>query len=230
MTAREEAVLSMFRSTQQHCTNNNAIISTNAAFMASFNSFNAQLSTLISTETKAQKKTKGVAKDKETLRAELVQAAYDLAAQIFAYANKQKNQTLKKQVDFSITDLERIKDELLVPTCNNIKTQASSNLTALTDYQVTAATLTAFQKSIDDYSAAVPTPRLAIAAKTADNKLVKATIKEISSILKNEMDKTVVAFRKAHPSFVTEYFEARKIIDPASKPKAKPKKEEGATK
>jgi hypothetical protein len=230
MTAREEAVLSMFRSTQQHCTNNNAIISTNAAFMASFNSFNAQLSTLISTETKAQKKTKGVAKDKETLRAELVQAAYDLAAQIFAYANKQKNQTLKKQVDFSITDLERIKDELLVPTCNNIKTQASSNLTALTDYQVTAATLTAFQKSIDDYSAAVPTPRLAIAAKTADNKLVKATIKEISSILKNEMDKTVVAFRKAPPSFVTEYFEARKIIDPASKPKAKPKKEEGATK
>lgn len=230
MTARDEAVLSMFRTTQQHCTNNNAIISTNAAFMASFTNFNALLSTLISTESKAQKKTKGVAKDKATLRAELVQSAYDLAAQVFAYANKQNNQTLKKQVDFSITDLERIKDELLVPTCNNIKTEATNNLTALADYQVTAATLTAFQKSMDDYSAAVPTPRLAITAKTTDNKLVKATIKEISNILKNEMDKTAVSFRKANPIFVTEYFEARKIIDPASKTKPKPKNEETAPK
>jgi hypothetical protein len=193
--------------------------------MGSFNSYNTKLATLLTTETAVQKKTKGVAQDKGTLRTTLIQNAYDIASLVFALSNKLKNDTLKQQVDFSITDLERIKDDLLVPTCNNIKTAANNNLVAMADYGITAASLTAFQTNMDNYSGSVAKPRLAITAKTTNNKAVKATIKEINDILKNEMDKTIVAFRTANPNFVAAYFEARKIVDPASKTKPKTDKE-----
>ena len=220
MTSREEAKLSMYRAVSQHCSNNTAIVNTNLAFKNSVTTVDAKIATLITSETGAQKKTKGIAEDKGTLRATVVQSAFDTASQVYAYANKSKNETLKQTVNFSITDLERIKDDLLIPTCNNIKKAANDNLAALADYGVTAATLTALQTDMDNYSGSVAKPRLAKTQKTTDNKNVKATMKEIDNILKEEMDKTVVAFRKTNPDFVTKYKEVRKIVDPATIKKA----------
>lgn len=220
MTSRDEAKLSMYRAVSQHCSANATIVNTNLAFKASNISMDAKIATLLTTETSVQKQTKGVAQDKGTLRATVVQSAFDTASQVYAYANKTKNDTLKQIVNYSITDLERIKDDLLIPTCNNIKKAANDNLAALADYGVTAATLTAFQTDMDNYSISVAKPRLAKTQKTTDNKNVKTTMKEIDNILKEEMDKTVVSFRKTNPDFVTKYKEVRKIVDPATLKKA----------
>jgi hypothetical protein len=226
MNKRDEAKVSMYKAVEAHCTANQTFIATSVAFLASFNIFIAKLASLFTTESSAQKQTKGVALDKESLKAILIQAAYDLASVVFAYANKAKNETLKQTVNFSITDLDRLKDEFIVPVCANIKTAATANLAALADYGVTAANLTALQTSMDNYAGATPKPRLAKTQKTTDNINVKAVMKEIDDILKNEMDKTVVVFRAANPNFVTKYTEVRKIVDPGTISKAKKAKDD----
>lgn len=216
MTKREEAKLSMYRTVQQFCNNNLAIVNTNAAFVAVLALISAKLATLLTNETAARKKTKGIALDKGSQRTVLCLNAFDIAAAVFAYASEVNNLTLQQIVNFTITDLEKTKDELLVPTCNNIKKAASDNLAALANYGITAASLTAFQNNIDAYNGAVPKPRLAKTAKSTSNKTVKATFKEIDTILKNRMDKLAPSFRTVAPNFLTEYKEARKVIDPGS--------------
>jgi hypothetical protein len=216
MNKRDEAKVSMYKSVEAHCNANQTIIATSVAFLASFTVFVAKLASLFTNESSAQKQTKGVALDKDALKAILIQAAYDIASVVFAYANKAKNETLKQSVNFSITDLDRLKDEFIVPVCTNIKAAATANLAALADYGVTAAKLTALQTNMDNYAGATPKPRLAKTQKTTDNKNVKAVMKEIDDILKNEMDKTVVVFRAANPNFVTKYTEVRKIVDPGT--------------
>jgi len=220
MNKREEAKVSMYKSVEAHCNTNQTIIATSVAFLASFNAFVAKLASLFTNETSAQKKTKGVALDKDGLKQVLIQAAYDIASVVFAYASKTKNETLRQSVSFTITDLDRLKDEFIVPVCTNIKAAANTNLTALADYGVTAAKLTALQTAMDNYAGATPKPRLAKTQKTTDNKNVRAIMKEIDDILKNEMDKTVVVFRAANPNFVTKYTEVRKIVDPGTGGKA----------
>jgi hypothetical protein len=221
MTKKEEARLSMYRTVQQFCNNNLTIINANPAFIAVLALISTKISTLLSNETSARKQTKGVAQDKRTT---LCLNAFDIAAIVFAYATEINNLTLQQAVKFSITDLEKIKDDLLAPTCNNIKKAASDNLTALAGYGIVAATLTAFQANIDAYSGAVPKPRLATTAKTTSNKNVKTTFKEIDAILKSRMDKLAPSFRTTAPNFLTEYKEARKIVDPSTSAKStKPK-------
>lgn len=216
MNKRDESKVSMYKAVEAHCNANQTIIATSVAFLASFNAFVAKLASLFTSESSAQKQTKGVALDKDALKAILIQAAYDIASVVFAYASKSKNETLKQSVNFSITDLDRLKDEFIVPVCTNIKKAANDNLVALADYGVTAAKLTALQTNMDNYASATPKPRLAKTQKTTDNKNVKAVMKEIDDILKNEMDKTVVVFRAANPNFVTKYTEVRKIVDPGT--------------
>ena len=220
MNKRDEAKVSMYKAVEAHCTANQKIIATSVAFLASFTFFGLKLAALLTNESSAQQQTKGVALDKGALKAILIQAAYDIASVVFAYANKVKNETLKQSVNFSITDLERLKDEFIVPVCTNIKAAATAHLAALADYSVTAENLTDLQTHMDNYSGATPNPRLAKTQKTTDNKNVKALMKEIDDILKNEMDKTVVIFRAANPNFVTKYTEVRKIVDPGTISKA----------
>lgn len=216
MNAREEAKLSMYRAVSQHCNSNPSIVNTNLAFKNALTAVDQKIAALVSYESNVQKKTKGITQDKATLRATLIQSAHDIAAPVYSFANKTKNNTLKQTVNFSITDLERIKDDQLIPTCNNIKKAATDNLAALADYGITTAVLNAYQTDIDNYGASIAKPRLAKAQRTTDNKNIKAIIKDIDNILKEEMDKTAVVFRKTYPDFVARYKEVRKIVNPAT--------------
>ena len=216
MTAKDEAKLSMYRTVILFCNNNLSTINVNAAFLAVLALITTKVSTLLTNETAARKQTKGVAQDKGTQRATLCLNAFDIASIVFAYATEINNLTLQQAVKFSITDLEKTKDDLLAPTCNNIKKAASDNLAALAGYGIVAATLTTFQTNIDAYSGSVPKPRLAKTAKTTSNKNVKTTFKEIDAILKTRMDKLAPTFRTTAPNFLTEYKEARKIVDPST--------------
>jgi hypothetical protein len=53
-------------------------------------------------------------------------------------------------------------------------------------------------------------------SKITENANIKSTIKEIDTLLKDEMDKLIVNFKKNNPDFVSDYHNARVIIDPGS--------------
>lgn len=88
-------------------------------------------------------------------------------------------------------------------------------MAALAPYGITAATLTAFQTTINNYQTKVPTPRNAAALKVTLRKNIKNLIKETDKVLKEQMDKTVIGFKTANPNFVSTYKINRIIIDPS---------------
>ncbi len=154
MTSRNEAKLNMYRTIKQLCDDNATTVALNAAFLAAFNIYKAKLSTLITTVTSESLVIKGIAIDKAVFKKNLCQSTADIAAIIFAYASFINNNTLKQSINFSYSELFRIKDDLLAPTCQNIFNAASTNSAALVSYGITAPMLTAFQASITDYSTA----------------------------------------------------------------------------
>ena len=214
MTSRNEAKLNMYRTVKQLCDDNATTVALNPAFLAAFNIFKAKLSTLITTVTSESQVIKGVAIDKTLSKKNLCQTTTDIAAVVYAYASAINNNTLKQSVNFAYTDLFKIKDDLLAPTCQNIYGAANTNSAALVSYGITAPMLTAFQAVITDYSTAVPKPRTAKSVKATFTKNIGIAIKDIDLLLKDQMDKLVVTFKPTKPDFLNSYKTARIIIDP----------------
>ena len=214
MNAKQEAKLNMFRATQKHCNDNPAIVATVPAFATTLTAFNSKVSAIISTAQQEDLVTKGITVDKSVAKKTLCQLAADVAAPIFAFASASANNTLKQEVNFSFSDLFKTKDDILAPRCQNIKDLGTANLAALAPYGLTAASLTALQTTIDGYQAKVPTPRNSSAQKKTIRENLKKLIAEADTVLKEQMDKTVVGFKAANPDFVSTYKANRVIIDP----------------
>ena len=214
MNATQESKLNMYRATQKHCTDNAAIVATLPAFQTTLNAFNVKVSAIIAATQQEDLVTKGITVDKSEAKKSLCRLTTDIAAPIFAYASASANNKLKQEVNFSYSDLLRTKDDVMAPRCQNIKDLATANLAALASYGLTAAGLTALQTEIDTYQAKVPTPRNSAAQKKTIRENLKKLIKEADTVLKEQMDKTVVGFKAAHPDFVSTYKANRIIIDP----------------
>ena len=144
---------------------NPAIVATVPAFSTTFTSFKAKVSSIESTAQLETQVITGVATDKKTRKETLVQQATDIAAVVFSYASSVGNNTLKQQVNFSRSELLRLKDDELPATSHNIHDAANANLVALAPYGITAAMLTSFDTLISQYAAVVPSPRNAKAQR-----------------------------------------------------------------
>jgi hypothetical protein len=215
MNAKQEAKLNMFRATQKHCTDNAAIVATIPAFQASVNSLNAKITSIIATAQQEDLVTKGITIDKAEAKKTLCQLAADVAAPIIAYAAATKNNQLLKEVSFTYSDLFKTKDDQLAPRCKNIHDAAQTNLAALTPYGISAATVATLETTINNYQSKVPDPRNAAAQKVTIRTNLKNLIKEADTVLKLQMDKTIVGLKTTHPDFVSTYKSNRVIVDPS---------------
>ncbi len=214
MNAKQEAKLNMFRATQKHCNDNAAVIATVPAFQTAFAAFNVKLSAIISTAQQEDLVTKGITVDKAESKKTLCSLAADIAAAIFAFASAGTNHTLKQEVNFSYSTLIRTKDDLLAPRCQNIKDIGTANLAALAPYGLTAPGLNALQTEIDNYQLKVPTPRNSAANKKTIRENLKRLMLEADTVLKDQMDKSVLVLKTTNPDFVSTYRGNRIIIDP----------------
>jgi len=215
MNAKQEAKLNMFRATQKHCADNATIIATIPAFQSAVNSLNAKITSIIATAQQEDLVTKGITIDKAEAKKTLCQLAADVAAPIIAYAAANSNNQLLKEVSFTYSDLFKTKDDQLAPRCKNIHDAAQANLAALGTYGISAATVTILQNTINNYQAKVPDPRNAAAQKVTIRANLKNLIKEADTVLKLQMDKTIVGLKKTHPDFVSTYKSNRVILDPS---------------
>lgn len=205
----------MFRATQKHCADNAAIIAAIPAFQSAVNSLNSKIASIIATAQQEDLVTKGITIDKAEAKKTLCQLAADVAAPIIAYAAANNNNQLLKEVSFNYSDLFKTKDDQLAPRCKNIHDAAQANLAALTDYGISAATVTTLQNTINNYQSKVPDPRNAAAQKVTIRANLKKLIKEADTVLKLQMDKTIVGLKTTHPDFVSTYKSNRVVLDPS---------------
>jgi hypothetical protein len=215
MNAKQEAKLKMYRATEKHCDDNATIISSLLAFQSAFTNYKAKIASIISITQQTDLVLTGIATDKSDAKQTLCQIAADIASLIFAYADANKNNTLKQEVNFNLSKLVRTRDDQLAPRCQNIHDKGLANVDALKNFGVDNDKLQVLQTAINTYSAESPKTRTATSSRKTLNADLKQLLRETDSILKNQMDKLVVAFRANNPNFVATYETNRIIVDPS---------------
>lgn len=215
MEARQEAKLSMFRAIEKLGDTNPAILNLAPAFKTTFSILKSKITLINSAVQQASLVTKGIAIDKNETKQSLCRTAADTAAMITALASATSNSILKQQVNFSYSALLLTKDDALAPKILNIHALAVANLTALAPYGITAAMLASLLTAIETYRQKVPTPRNAAASKKTIKANIKNLIKETDTLLKEQMDNTVLTLKMSNADFVSNYKANRVIIDPA---------------
>jgi hypothetical protein len=214
MDSKQEAKFNMYQVVILRCDDNITIVDLNTAFKNSFADFKAISAQIGAKAQIAGAVITGIAANKSVSRNDLCSNAARIAGLIYAYAAKTGNNELKQAVNFSKTDLIRLKDGEHAPVCQNIHDAGIANKNALVDYGVTTEKLAALQAAIDGYTGEVARPRAAI----VDRKVTKAQIKELfkqaDAILTEQMDNLIEDFAADNPEFVAQYKAARIIIDP----------------
>lgn len=216
MNAQSEAKLTMFQTVEDHCEENSGIIAANVAFQTAFDNFKTKVAAINNTAQQADLALTGLAAGKKTSKQDLCNLAADVAAITYAFADATANDTLKGEVDYTLSDLLKMKDSLLAPRCQNIHNLTFDNRAALADYGITTTILANLQTAIDSYTETIPKPRAAVSNRKTLNSNLKQLFKEAEAILEKQMDKLVVAFKSANPDFVKTYFTVRQIIDPST--------------
>ena len=216
MTVKNEAKLNSYNTVEDYCTERNAIVATSPAFQSAFNTFKAKKSGLVASFELEAQALKGIAMDKKQAKQILASQFSDVAALIFAYAFNAKNNTLREAVNYSTSDLIRMKDDEINKVCSNIRKAAAENMTTLTDYGIDQAMITSMDSTLENYEATTTGPRTAITNRRNYKKMIDEQIKEIDSLLKNSLDKIAVKFKKNHPDFYRTYTYNRVIVDPKS--------------
>ena len=213
MIDNQENKLSMYRATENTLDDNNAFWSGFTAFADAKLALTGNIMAIQAASQQQDAIITGISVDKKTLKDTLVNLAATVSGKVVGYATVVNNGELLNAVNYSHSQLDKTRDELLGQRCQNIHDQANAHLAALVAYDITAPMLATLQAAIDAYVAKTPEPRVAKAAKKAVTQNLRELFKETDKILKLRLDKFMLAYKSSEPQFYNSYKAARIIID-----------------
>lgn len=212
MTKRNEARLNMFKAVLQFLLNNTAITATIAAFTPIFTSFKDKVTEMEAAVAGESAIITGTTMDKASLRLLLAQELKRIGDAVASYASTVGNNALREAVSLSLSNLKKLKEEVFIAQAQNYHDLASANVASLAQWNVNTTTLTALQDMIDQYNTMSPAPRNKQAQRTAFNKAQSLAEKEISRILKEQLDPVIYQFSASDPDFYNQYVQNRAIV------------------
>jgi len=225
IAARQASKINMVTLVVNHLQQTEDIHEEHIGFTKAANALYAVFAALLATAQQKEVQS-GASAAKAGLLTQMSETAVSVAGALVAYGTEVEDFELVHQMDYPKSRLTRGREISIVARCREIHATATARLAVLGEYEVTAAKLTAFKKQIDAYEALIPKPRSDRSTKAVATKSLPKLLRKADTILKKRLDKVVVQFEAEHPDFVAKYWEARVIVDPASKPEEK--KEEKA--
>lgn len=214
MTSRQEAKLTTFRNTALTCYEYRAVTATVPPFEKNRLLLDTKISTITNLAAAEKELGKGVGKGKQISQEVVCNLAADAASLTFAYASAIGDQSLKAIMKFSAYDLKRLSKESLIGVLMTIRKGVQANLKELEAYGLSAPYVDLLNMAIGDYTNQVAKPQNAKTDRTTYTRAIKQLFKETDILLKEQMDKLIVGFKKDHPEFVAKYKAARTIYDP----------------
>lgn len=158
--------------------------------------------------------TTGVTLDTKGLRKAMTDLALKCANATLAYANSINNNTLAALVNYSESELNRLKKEDVDDTCEAIHDATNANIAGATNFGVVASDVTDLQASIDLYRTASQNPRQALISKSQAKQQVTNMIREvIDDLMIAQLDRMVNTLKTANKDFWSGYKQAREILD-----------------
>lgn len=212
MNQKQENILSMWGAVNDILTANEAIWNTIgecANTVALFRDIRANFAP----EAKKQESlSKGSAASKAQLRINVTGTALQMAANLQVFARRTGNKELEANVALAFSDLNRLRDQELPVKVRNILDAAGKYLGELKDYAINENSITTLKTILDQYEAARSAPRSAISSRKTSTANIAALIRQGNEELDN-LDLLMGNFAISHPVFVSDYRNARLVVD-----------------
>jgi hypothetical protein len=157
--------------------------------------------------------TTGVALDKSALRDTLDEITATTLASAKAWAKAVGNNTLAAEFDYSISDIQRIKDDTMQGFCDYRIGLVNDNLVAMADYGIDATTVTAWQDALNAYTPALESPRQAINSRVLHTQNLKNLFADTAKLFTEQLDPLMLVFKSTDPSLYSGYKQARIVIN-----------------
>jgi hypothetical protein len=155
----------------------------------------------------------GITQAKAELLRQMIATTYVVAGAIGAYASEAGDLALKARVKVNPTKFHDARDDQKDDVAQVIHDAGNDTLANLTDYPVTAATLSAFQTRIDAYRLSIPTPRNAIKGRKTNGELIGQELDRAGMICDERLDGLMESFKETQPTLYSQYHGLRKTID-----------------
>ena len=214
MNKQQLARVEMFRAVIALCVKYGNITGIIPAFKLAFNKLSSNVAAIKAAELIENQTSKSVTGSKNELKGLLTDITTDVVAGLFAMATETNNVDLLAKVSYSPSDLQKMKQETLLTVASAIYELAENYGRELENYGISSTMVNSIPGIIDNFSTAIPTPRIQDAARKAAANTIKNLLTETSGIQKNQMDKTALILKKDNPDFYDEYRTARKIVKP----------------
>jgi hypothetical protein len=214
MNSIQESKLTMYRAVALCCTKYATIIPTVSAFIQIRGDLTTNIAGIDALLPLLSDPATGITEDKYSLKDQMCRLTVNIASAIYALAALRQDNTLRQQVNYSFSDLMRIADENVAAVCLSIHDLADGLATELAIYGITEDIITDQGGAITSYETKRTLPRQAIESKAARRQELSALFKTTDELLREQMDKAIVAYCPLHPDFFNEYNTSRTIFDP----------------
>lgn len=212
MNKSQENYLSMCVALSGTCDKFNSVWTTSGAFVASYTDFKSNVALLQETARLQLTEITGYAVDKADKKIDMIKNTMIVINGMKAYAIVKNNSVLLNEINYSKSDLENTRDELVAEKCQLINERALVLVAELAEYNLSNAQITLQQNSIASYKAISQMP----SEKKDAKQYLTAKVEQTITLIREKLvvlDSLANTFKESNPDFVSEYFNSREIYD-----------------
>lgn len=136
-----------------------------------------------------------------------------LSGQVCSFASKTGNPDLAAQTELTLSQLDKMDADTLEETGSRVSGLISANLAGLADFNVTQTDVKGLDDMTKQFHGVKTAPRTAISTRKGKTKNIPPAVKTVMSLLRNNLDKEMLMFKKSNPDFYAGYVAARVIVD-----------------
>jgi hypothetical protein len=220
MNTRQTNRLAMFKTVADYLDSNNAVWNGMAPMTVSLQAFKGKI---VDAENAAQEQEtpKGVTDSKAAARDELEDVLFLTCEALGVLGHMSNDHELLAVTDLARSDLDRLPDDELITRAKVVLDRANARKTELATLQVTQENLQELTLRLQQFSNQKTQPRMASAGRAALTQSLESLIREVNSILRDQIDRLVNLFSRTNPEFVAGYRAARVVVDRVATHKTK---------
>ncbi|RYY66914.1 MAG: hypothetical protein EOO12_02790 [Chitinophagaceae bacterium] len=218
MTKVQNRYVAMYGALLLFCKQNPDLVALSPSFQKAMLWLKAQVDRIDAAVLRQQKNQRGGGA-KKTAREIICAMGAELSSLAAGWANEEGLADMEARNTWTEPKLEKLSDARLHAVCTLIAEDARTALAGGAENGITEEGLTGFIAALGLFKEEKDTPRKTTTARSTQTNELKKLIAQTNDGLKKRMDRNAAFYKSKHPEFYFEYKEARKLIDPATRPK-----------
>jgi cob(I)alamin adenosyltransferase len=164
---------------------------------------------------------RGLTEEKNEARAKLVDVTMTVCGQLKSFGRRSGDADVRQRAAEPRSAWMKIPQSKLGERAKAILGLAREHRAALTPFGTTDALLETMEAEIATFEAALLVPRDLINRRKTITSLIAAEMKEVCTVLREELDPLMRQFEATHPRFYADYHNARALVDLPVIPRAR---------